>query len=194
MEKLIPFGQKFVAGKSVRTVSGRDLHRFLGVGRDFSNWMKGRIHQYRFTSQADYLKVYAKTGVNSGHGRNEVNYHLTMDMAKELAMVERTDKGREARRYFLDCERELHERKAAALPAPVQAPQLAAQALMPSRILVVVENGQVVSRTDVSDCDVVNSEALRKVNRNLQIMSQQLAWLAGEGPLASLDMEIEPVG
>ena len=193
MTKLIPFGQKFIAGKSVRTVSARDLHLFLGVRRDFSSWVTARIDQYGFVPQSDYLKVFPKTGELKKGGRRWTDYHLTMDMAKELAMVERTEKGQEARRYFIDCERQLLDR-AKQLPPPAPVPQLPAQSILPTRLLVVIENGQVVSRTDVSDCDLVNGAALRKINQNLQTMSQQLAWLAGEGPLDSLDIVIEPVG
>ena len=188
MTKLIPFGQKFIAGSSVRTVSGRELHKFLGVGRDFSNWMKGRIHQYRFVEKADYLKVFAKTGVNSSRGRGEVNYHLTMDMAKELAMVERTEKGREARRYFLDCERELLERKTApppALPAPVH-PQLDLQSVIPTRLLVTVKQGQIVSTQDVSDCHVVDAVHLKALKINAALLLEQAKAVLGEGSMNSL--------
>lgn len=107
MKKLIPFAQRFVAGVSTRTVSARELHQFLNVRRDFSNWIKSRIEQYGFVENQDYLEVYAKIGENSSGGRPRAEYYLTLDMAKELSMVERTEQGKKARRYFIECEKAL---------------------------------------------------------------------------------------
>ena len=98
------------------TVNARDLHTFLEVGRDFSNWIKNRVKQYQFVEGEDFILIslndqsgfspkWAKT-LNTG-GRPTKDYFITLDMAKELAMVERNEKGREARRYFINCERQL---------------------------------------------------------------------------------------
>lgn len=93
----------------VQTVNARDLHAFLGVGKDFSNWIKDRIAAYSFNENSDFVcsPILASEG-RGGH--NRLDYHLTLDMAKEMAMVERNAKGREARRYFIACERMLRER------------------------------------------------------------------------------------
>lgn len=109
--QLIPLSQRFIAGKSERTVSARKLHAFLGVGRGFNAWITGQIDRYEFRENQDFVRILSKTGQNSGRGRPEANYYLTLDMAKELAMVSRTGKGREARRYFIDCERQLNEQR-----------------------------------------------------------------------------------
>lgn len=95
------------------TVDAKELHLFLEVGRDFSNWIKARIKQYKFIEDLDYLRTNAKTGVRSNV--KEINYFITLDMAKELAMVERNDKGREARRYFIECEHKLRSNQAPAI-------------------------------------------------------------------------------
>jgi len=94
MTKLIPLRQRFIAGVSTRTVSARTLHQFLQVGRDFTTWIRQRIQQYGFEENQDYIRIFTKTGENSKPGRPRRDYYLTLDMAKELAMVERTDKGR----------------------------------------------------------------------------------------------------
>ena len=72
------------------TIDAKKLHAFLGVGRDFSNWIKSRIKQYVFIENQDYILTNAKTGVRSNV--KEINYFITLDMAKELAMVERNEK------------------------------------------------------------------------------------------------------
>lgn len=102
-------------GQPTQMVDARLLHRFLEVGRDFTNWIKGRINEYGFVEGEDYLIL--NTGGQDfspnlaknhrGRGRPGSDYYLTLDMAKELAMVERTDRGRQARRYFIECERQL---------------------------------------------------------------------------------------
>ena len=87
-----------------RAVSARELHLFLGVGRDFSNWIKGRIEEYGFIENQDYM-VFAEIGENSNGGRPLKEYALTLDMAKELSMVEKTERGKQARRYFIEMEK-----------------------------------------------------------------------------------------
>lgn len=87
-------------------VSGRLLHKYLGVKRDFSNWMKQMI-EYGFLENNDYFEFSPNLAKNTGKGRPKKEYALKMDMAKEICMVQRTEKGREARRYFIDCEKRL---------------------------------------------------------------------------------------
>jgi len=73
------------------TVNARDLHTFLGVGKDFSTWIKDRIRQYNFVENQDFI-VFTDFGENPQGGRPSKEYRLTLDMAKELAMIERTPK------------------------------------------------------------------------------------------------------
>ena len=101
---LIAIGERAVGADLVQTVDGRELHAFLRVGKDFSNWMKDRIAQYGFAEGVDFV-IYANSGENTGRGRRAKEYALTLDMAKELSMVERNDQGKAARRYFIECER-----------------------------------------------------------------------------------------
>jgi anti-repressor protein len=78
-------------------VKARDLHKFLEVGKDFSTWIKDRIKQIEFVENQDLI-VSPETGEQTGRGgHNRKEYHLTLDMAKHLAMIERTPKGHEAR-------------------------------------------------------------------------------------------------
>lgn len=110
---LIELKPAAIGGKTIQTVNARELHAFLGAGKDFSNWIKDRIQQYGFLEEIDYTTdLFASFG-EKGTGRPIREYYLSIGMAKELAMVERNDKGREARRYFIECERKLLEEKAA---------------------------------------------------------------------------------
>lgn len=107
---LIPVFTGNIADSIVQLCDARALHAFMQVKRDFTTWVKGRIRKFGFVEGTDYLlsksaeQVFTKSGENLG-GRPSSEYHLTLDMAKELSMVENNDKGREARRYFIACEK-----------------------------------------------------------------------------------------
>ncbi|WP_404977257.1 antA/AntB antirepressor family protein [Bartonella sp. AU55XJBT] len=101
---LIKISEQTIDQEIVQTVSARDLHTFLEVKRDFSNWIKDRINKYSFIENKDYI-VFANFGENLQGGRPSKDYHLTLSVAKELSMVENNKKGREARLYFIECER-----------------------------------------------------------------------------------------
>lgn len=88
----------------IQTVNARDLHTFLGVGKDFSTWIKDRIEMYGFAENVDYL-VFSPNLGNNQKGRPVKEYHVSLDMAKELSMVDRGEKGKEIRKYFLKCEK-----------------------------------------------------------------------------------------
>ena len=135
-QSLIPV---FQANDQQLLCNARDLHAFLEVGRDFSNWIRGRIEQYGFVEGEDYL-VFGYSDMsnqseavfdspdlanqtkpevcspdlaskNRGRGgdRRSIDYHLTLDMAKELAMIENNAMGRRVRRYFIQRERQAIE-------------------------------------------------------------------------------------
>lgn len=104
MKELISVNPSQFSGKSIPTVNARDLHEFLESKKDFSTWIKDRIDKYGFMENQDYVTCSTKR-VSSSGTKHAIDYHLTLDMAKELSMVERNDKGKQARQYFLDCER-----------------------------------------------------------------------------------------
>lgn len=99
--QLIPVVSAAIGNQTVQTVDGRALHTFLEVPTEFSKWMDRRIEEYGFIDGQDFSPFLAK----STGGRPTKEYALTLDMAKELSMVERTEKGKQARRYFIECER-----------------------------------------------------------------------------------------
>jgi phage anti-repressor protein len=83
------------------TVSARELHVFLDVGRDFSTWIKGRIEKYGFRTDHDFA-IEDRPPIGGRFASTE--YHISITMAKELCMVEDNDKGREYRRYLISVE------------------------------------------------------------------------------------------
>jgi phage anti-repressor protein len=104
---LIPIYQGKIDSINQHLVDARILHTYLEVGKHFTDWIKQRIKEYGFSSYIDYKLTDHKVGKRSNVIKKK--YELTLDMAKELAMVERNKKGREARRYFIECERQLIE-------------------------------------------------------------------------------------
>lgn len=117
---LIPVFRAEIGGVEVDAVNARDLHAFLEVGKDFSNWIKDRIRKYEFVENQDFiLDSPILANQNSwGGDRRSKDYHLTLDMAKELSMVENNEKGRIARRYFIEIERRYYSGEAYR-PVPV---------------------------------------------------------------------------
>jgi len=90
--------------KESRVASARDLHLFLESKQDFSTWIKNRIDKFGFIEDQDYTTFHK---IVERAKRKE--YAITMDMAKELSMVENNEKGRIARRYFIDAEKKYRQ-------------------------------------------------------------------------------------
>jgi phage anti-repressor protein len=101
MKKLIALNKSEINGSEIQTVNARELHAFLESKQEFRHWIKNRIDQYGFVENQDFI-----TSENFIRGGTAIDYHLTFDMAKELAMVERNEKGKQARQYFIKCEKE----------------------------------------------------------------------------------------
>ena len=102
-----------IANQSVQLCNARDLHAFLESKCQYANWIKNRINEYGFIQDEDYLVITERT-----NGRPRKEYHITLDMGKELAMVERNEKGRQIRKYFIECERRATQPQQLALPEP----------------------------------------------------------------------------
>lgn len=101
MNDLIVIGQAEIGEAQVNAVNARDLHAFLGVKTQFKDWIVRRIEDFGFGEDLDFCSFLSE----STGGRPTKEYHLSLDMAKELSMVERNEKGKQARLYFIDCER-----------------------------------------------------------------------------------------
>ena len=82
------------------TVSGRDLHEALGVETRYNDWFK-RMTEYSFTENDDFYSNLSKT---SDGGRPATDHQLTIPMAKEICMLQRNEKGKQFRKYFISIE------------------------------------------------------------------------------------------
>ncbi|WP_375678001.1 antA/AntB antirepressor family protein [Bartonella sp. AP72JLCBS] len=125
MNTLIEIKEQIIGQETVQTVNARELHTFLEVNIRFNDWISRRIEEYSFQKNQDFVSFtqkrvkpntfqenqgvvsFTKNLVKPKGGRPSTEYHITLDMAKELSMVERNEKGRQARRYFIECEKKL---------------------------------------------------------------------------------------
>lgn len=125
--ELIPINES--NGK--RAVSARDLYNFLGCTERFQSWFDRQL-QYGFVEGVDYTSVKSFTVVGNGAEKPIEDYAMTINMAKEVSMIQRSEKGKQARKYFIACEQKLKEIQ----PKQYQLPQTYLEAL---KALVVAE-------------------------------------------------------
>lgn len=87
-----------------QTVSARDLYAAVGSTERFNNWFERQL-QFGFVEGEDFTSVKSFTLVNNGAKREVDDFALTVDMAKQICMVQKTDKAREVRQYLIDLEK-----------------------------------------------------------------------------------------
>ena len=114
MDQLIPIDHR---DDGTVAVSMRNLHAGLHVGKDFTTWAQ-RMFSYGFEEGTDYAEVLPQSGENPAGGRPRRDWALTLDAAKEIAMIQRTERGQQVRRYFIAAEKELRQQQAPALTGP----------------------------------------------------------------------------
>lgn len=98
-----------------QAVNARELHQKLGSKYQFANWIQERINKYGFVENQDY-EVFKENLKNSNGGRPTKEYALSLDMAKELCMVENNEKGRMIRKYFIEVEKKARTQNPFAIP------------------------------------------------------------------------------
>lgn len=103
VQSIIPVIADKTISQEVQLVDAKALHRFLEIDARFNDWIARRIAEYGFQEGEDFYSALSK----STGGRRSREYRITLDMGKELAMVERNEKGKQARRYFIECEKRL---------------------------------------------------------------------------------------
>ena len=117
-QDLIQISKTEINGILTKTVNARELHSFLDSKQDFSTWIKNRIAKYDFIENQDFVRFHKKMEANNA---TMIEYFVTLDMAKELSMVENNEQGRLARRYFIQCEKKLKEVRQEP-PKPIEPP------------------------------------------------------------------------
>ena len=86
------------------TISGRELHRKLEIETPYHKWFP-RMCAYGFTENQDFFEVMDKIVQNPQGGRPATDHQITIDMAKEICMLQRTEQGKAVRRYLLELEK-----------------------------------------------------------------------------------------
>jgi len=99
--ELITINTHNIHNKNVNAINARDLWVFIESKQDFSTWIKNRMIE--FQENTDYIKLHKIVEQVSG-AKKLIEYHLTIETAKHIAMMERNDKGRQIRQYFIDFE------------------------------------------------------------------------------------------
>lgn len=124
MPNIIEIHNGNIDGKTVKTIDARELHAKLVAKKDFSNWVKAQIKRADLAENIDFV-TYAQKGV--GGKFDSIEYFLTIEAGKHIAMLSGTAKGKDIRQYFIECERKLQADTAPAVPRSLsQALRLAA--------------------------------------------------------------------
>lgn len=89
-------------------VNARGLWQFLGISQEFANWIKYQIETLDLIENEDFDKIVKTIGIRQN---GQIDYLLKIDTSKELAMLSRTENGKKARRYFIECEKQLKQPK-----------------------------------------------------------------------------------
>jgi phage anti-repressor protein len=155
------FGEKFV--------NARELHEQLLVGKVFAAWIKERIDNYGFIENEDFFPILEKTS-----GRPKTEYWLTLDTAKEIAMVQNNEVGRAVRKYFIQVEKQSKQQP------KTQAEMMllyAQQAVETERKMKQIEQKMDVFQHRLNNLDTVNVEG--DLRDRLNKMIQRLAWQEG---------------
>ena len=121
MNELISLTQSAINGELQQTVNARELHAFLESKQDFSTWIKNRIEKYGFVENQDFVRFHKKMEANNA---TMIEYHITLDMAKEVAMIENNEKGRDVRQYFITCEKLAKQASTASLSEQLKVAQI----------------------------------------------------------------------
>lgn len=88
-------------------VSGRQLHEALEVKTRYNDWFN-RMTEYGFIENQDYRAITQKRVTAQGNSTNQVDHIIKLDMAKEIAMIQRTERGKQVRQYFIQVEKDFN--------------------------------------------------------------------------------------
>lgn len=99
---------KIIEKEGRQLVSGRELHEFLEIKTKYKDWFR-RMVEYGFEEEIDFIRVAQKRATNNLKNpvTTVIDHAISIDMAKEISMIQRTEKGKAARQYFINCEKKL---------------------------------------------------------------------------------------
>ena len=139
---------KIIEREGRQLVSGRELHEFLEIRTKYKDWFR-RMVEYGFEEEIDFIRVAQKRATNNLKNpvTTVIDHAISIDMAKEISMIQRTEKGKAARQYFINCEKKLKEVKKL---SPMELMELQFKALKEQEEKI----AQVVNRVDKLEEDM----------------------------------------
>lgn len=162
-----------------QAVSARELYTFLEIQTPFTMWAE-RMFEYGFTENVDYVSLSQKSEKPQG-GRPQIDYALTIDCAKEISMLQRNEKGKQARKYFIEVEKNWKERQKSLTPAEMLLQQCQMLVEQERRLRDVEENQKSIeekvsiieakTKTTPDYFTVVGYATLHEIDVNVKIAS-----------------------
>ena len=140
------------------TLSARELHKELNIAGRFSRWFE-QMSEYGFEENVDFTSVQNCTVVNNGAMRELQDYQITLDMAKEIAMIQRSDKGKEVRQYFLELERRWNSPEAV-MNRALEYSRKQVKALMEEKQGLIKENKELKPKALFADAVSASNESI----------------------------------
>ena len=178
-------------------INARELHEFLGVGRDFSTWIKDSVSKYSFEENHDFQKRSPILGSGLNGGQNKIDYHFTLDAAKELAMVQKSALGKLVRRYLIWAEKKLHEATAVISQQQVQVPTTPIQAIAQiGKALSLFAQHTEIQDQKISDIVVVQTkqqDQLDKVQQDLDTLKQRVERSSNVSSILTEENNYDPI-
>lgn len=140
------------------TLSARELHEFLGVSTRYNDWIK-RMVEYGFNENTDYQAITQKRVTAQGNETSFIDHEITLDMAKEIAMIQRSDKGKEVRQYFLELERRWNSPEAV-MNRALEYSRKQVKALMEEKQGLIKENKELKPKALFADAVSASNESI----------------------------------
>lgn len=156
-----------------KAVSARELYEFLEVDTPLHKWIIRMIEYLELKENIDYIvtdKIVQNSGLSGGRPSKE--YFLTLDAAKEISMLQRSEKGKEARKYFIECEKKLKEHQLAIpnFSNPYEAALAWAESYKREQLAIEERNIAIKTKSQINNkitatAMATASAAVRKVNK-----------------------------
>lgn len=102
----IAISKNQIGNETINSINARELHSFLDVKTKYNDWFN-RMCEYGFVENEDYIAITQKRVTAQGNESTYIDHIVSLDMAKEISMLQRTNKGKQARKYFIECEKQL---------------------------------------------------------------------------------------
>lgn len=138
-----------------QVVSARELYQFLEVKTPFRMW-SDRMFEYGFENGKDYTPYIF---VHPQNKQETADYALTLDTAKEIAMLQRTEKGKQARQYFIECEKALKQTAAVAVMPSVKELALMVLKAEEEKEALMLENAKLAPKAEFTDKVLQSADA-----------------------------------